>query len=95
MIAVIGAGIAGLQAACQLQRLGAPFCVLEAGDAIGGLARTAAHQHWRYDYGVKALYSQDSAIMDYLPGYYFNLAATAPGPTAGAGRLAAARLAVQ
>ena len=47
--AVIGAGIAGLQAAGQLQRLGVPFCVLEAGAEIGGLARTGVHQHWRYN----------------------------------------------
>lgn len=66
MIAIIGAGIAGLQAACQLQQAGVEFCVLEAGPALGGLARTGQHQRWRYDYGVKALYSQNSAVMDYL-----------------------------
>src|SRR6185369_9290645 len=66
MIAIIGSGIAGLQAACQLQQAGVAFCVLEAGQALGGLARTGAYQHWRFDYGVKALYSQNSAVMDYL-----------------------------
>ena len=66
MIAIIGAGIAGIQAACQLQQAGVEFCVLEAGPAPGGLARTGQHQHWKYDYGVKALYSRDSAVMDYL-----------------------------
>ena len=66
MIAVIGAGISGIQAAGQLQRLGADFCVLEASDRPGGLARTAAYERWRYDFGVKALYSQNSAVMSYL-----------------------------
>jgi protoporphyrinogen oxidase len=66
MIAIIGAGIAGLQAACQLQQRGLEFCVLEAGHELGGLARTGTHKHWKYDYGVKALYSQDSSVMSYL-----------------------------
>ena len=66
MIAIIGAGIAGIQAACQLRQAGVAFCVLEAGPALGGLARTGLHQQWKYDYGVKALYSRDSAVMDYL-----------------------------
>ncbi len=66
MIAILGAGIAGLQAACLLQQAGVEFCVLEAGQAVGGLARTGEYRHWKYDYGVKALYSQNSAVMDYL-----------------------------
>ena len=40
MIAIFGAGISGLQAAGQLQQAGVEFCVLEAGPAVGGLART-------------------------------------------------------
>jgi len=39
-IAVLGAGFAGLVAAVELERSGAQVVVLEAGDTVGGLART-------------------------------------------------------
>jgi protoporphyrinogen oxidase len=41
VIAVVGAGIAGLALGLELDRLGAEFVVLEATDRPGGLIRSA------------------------------------------------------
>src|SRR5581483_9308924 len=65
-IAILGAGISGLQAGNKLRELGVDLQILEAERNIGGLAQTAAHRHWRYDFGVKALYSKNAQVMDYL-----------------------------
>jgi hypothetical protein len=46
--------------------MGVEFCLLEAGGLVGGLARTAVHKRWRYDFGVKALCSQQSSVMSHL-----------------------------
>jgi protoporphyrinogen oxidase len=64
-IAVLGAGIAGVQAACELAKHQADFVVIEAQDRVGGLAQTKQHRQWSYDSGVKALYSKHAAVMDY------------------------------
>jgi protoporphyrinogen oxidase len=52
-VAVIGAGPAGLTAAHELQRRGSNFTpiVLEAGDLVGGIARTESHRGFRFDIG--------------------------------------------
>lgn len=65
-IAILGAGISGLQAANMLRQRGLDFKLLESEPTIGGLARTAGYRHWRYDFGVKALYSKNAQVMDYL-----------------------------
>ena len=50
---VLGAGPAGLTAAYEAQKLGAPLrpVVLEAGAIVGGIARTESHQGFRFDIG--------------------------------------------
>ena len=50
---IIGAGPAGLTAAYELDRLGAPHkaIVLEASDKIGGIARTESYKGFRFDIG--------------------------------------------
>ena len=48
---VIGAGPAGLTAAYELGKAGAPVTVLEASDAIGGISRTVERDGWRFDIG--------------------------------------------
>jgi protoporphyrinogen oxidase len=65
-VAVLGAGISGLQAGLGLLTRGVDFTILESAGTIGGLARTTEYKQWRYDFGVKALYSRNAAIMDYV-----------------------------
>ena len=48
---VIGAGPAGLTAAYELEKAGAPVTVLEASDAVGGISRTVERDGWRFDIG--------------------------------------------
>ncbi|HRU04825.1 MAG TPA: FAD-dependent oxidoreductase [Candidatus Brocadiia bacterium] len=66
MIAILGGGLAGIQAGLALQKAGVPFRVLEREDAIGGLLRPGRRLGWTYDLGVKALYSVNQKVMDYL-----------------------------
>jgi protoporphyrinogen oxidase len=66
VVAILGAGLAGLTAGLELSKRNVKFLVLESAERIGGLCQTGAYQHWRYDYGVKAIYSQNAAVMNYI-----------------------------
>jgi protoporphyrinogen oxidase len=57
-IIIIGAGPAGLSAAYELRRLGAPALILEAGAEMGGLARTVSHRGYRFDIGGHRFFSK-------------------------------------
>jgi protoporphyrinogen oxidase len=48
---VIGAGPAGLTAAYQLTKQGAPVEVFEAAGVVGGISQTAERDGWRFDIG--------------------------------------------
>ncbi len=48
---VIGAGPAGLTAAYQLVKRGAPVAVFESDDIVGGISRTVERDGWRFDIG--------------------------------------------
>ena len=52
-VAIVGGGPAGLTAAYELQKIDADFVptVLEAGDIVGGIARTEAYKGFRFDIG--------------------------------------------
>jgi protoporphyrinogen oxidase len=50
-VAIIGAGPAGLTAAYQLGKHGAPATVYEASDVVGGISRTEVRDGWRFDIG--------------------------------------------
>ncbi|UFU02301.1 FAD-dependent oxidoreductase [Ruania suaedae] len=54
-VIVVGAGLAGLQAARSLQREGLAVTVLEAGDAVGGRVRTDVIDGFRCDHGFQLL----------------------------------------
>ncbi|WP_347756594.1 NAD(P)/FAD-dependent oxidoreductase [Agrococcus sp. ProA11] len=54
-VIVIGAGLAGLQAARSLQRAGLTVVVLEAADAVGGRVRTDLVDGFRVDRGFQLL----------------------------------------
>ncbi len=48
---VIGAGPAGLTAAYELTKRGAPVTVVEGDAMVGGISRTAVREGWRFDIG--------------------------------------------
>lgn len=52
---VVGAGLAGLSAACHLRGAGLDVTVLERGDAVGGLAATATDAGFTFDLGPTVL----------------------------------------
>lgn len=63
---IIGAGPAGLTAAHELLRRGGPRpCILEASQAIGGLARTETFRGNRIDIGGHRFFSKSSQVMDW------------------------------
>ncbi|MCL4841585.1 MAG: NAD(P)/FAD-dependent oxidoreductase [Bryobacteraceae bacterium] len=57
MIAVLGAGPAGLTAAYELTRHGQPCVVLEQGSQVGGLSRTVEHNGYLFDIGGHRFYT--------------------------------------
>src|SRR5438105_15111752 len=50
-VVIIGAGPAGLTAAAELSEHGVAAVVVEADDAVGGLARTANYKGYLFDIG--------------------------------------------
>src|SRR5215471_17524312 len=48
---VIGAGPAGLTAACRLASAEVPVTVFEADEVVGGISRTVERDGWRFDIG--------------------------------------------
>ena len=61
-IAVIGAGPAGMTAALQLSRRGAEVSVFEAGQRVGGLARSLDLWGQRVDLGPHRFFSTDARV---------------------------------
>jgi protoporphyrinogen oxidase len=61
-VAVIGAGAAGITAAYQLAKGGAQVEVFEAGDAVGGLARTIERWGQKVDLGPHRFFSNDLRV---------------------------------
>ena len=62
LTAVIGAGPAGLTAAYVLAARGEPAVVFEAGDTVGGIARTVIWDGYRFDLGGHRFYTKVEAI---------------------------------
>lgn len=60
--AVVGAGPAGLAAAYVLAARGVPGIVFEAGDTVGGIARTVVWEGYRFDLGGHRFYTKVDAI---------------------------------
>jgi len=60
-VLIIGGGIAGLACAASLAREGQTVTVLEAGAAVGGLARTGVREGFAFNRGAHALYGGGAA----------------------------------
>lgn len=54
-VAVVGAGVAGLAAACRLQRTGVRVVVYESGDRVGGAVRTERRDGFLAELGPNSL----------------------------------------
>jgi UDP-galactopyranose mutase len=63
-VVIIGAGPAGLTAAWQLAKGGHPSTVLEADSVVGGIARTAERDGWRFDIGGHRFFTKVKAVED-------------------------------
>ncbi len=61
-VAVFGAGPAGLAAAYKLVQRGLPVVVFEAGDAVGGLARTETRDGYRFDLGGHRFFTKSAEV---------------------------------
>ncbi|HEY6731357.1 MAG TPA: NAD(P)/FAD-dependent oxidoreductase [Solirubrobacterales bacterium] len=61
-IAVLGAGPAGLTAAYKLVQRGLPVIVLEAGEEVGGLARTETRDGYRFDLGGHRFFTKSVEV---------------------------------
>ncbi len=62
-VLVIGAGIAGLTAAYQLQKAGHEVIVLEARDSVGGRMTTVDWEGFKVDVGAKFVTSSDKTLL--------------------------------
>ncbi len=61
-VAVIGAGPAGMTAAYVLAKAGVSVTVFEAGESVGGLAKTITLWNQRVDFGPHRFFSKDSRV---------------------------------
>jgi oxygen-dependent protoporphyrinogen oxidase len=62
-VAVVGAGAAGISAAFWLNRAGAEVTVFEAGDRVGGRARTVERDGFRFDVGAAVMPSTYAEVL--------------------------------
>jgi protoporphyrinogen oxidase len=69
---VVGGGPAGLTAALQLTRFGAPVTVLERSDSVGGIARTESYKGFHFDMGGHRFFTKRADVQrlweELLPG---------------------------
>src|SRR5258708_34265434 len=63
-VVVIGAGPAGLTAAYQLSKRGAPSTILEADTVVGGISRTVERDGWRFDIGGHRFFTKVQPVED-------------------------------
>jgi protoporphyrinogen oxidase len=63
-VAVLGAGPAGLTAAYRLVQRRVPVVVFEAGDEVGGLARTVVRDGYRFDLGGHRFFTKSEEVQE-------------------------------
>lgn len=67
-VVIVGAGLAGLCCAIELERRGLPWLLVEAGDAVGGRVRTDTVEGFTLDRGFQVLltaYPEARRLLDY------------------------------
>ncbi len=62
---IIGGGPAGLTAAYELIKVGAPCVVLEKHSDVGGISRTVSHKGYHFDIGGHRFYTKVAAVNDF------------------------------
>jgi len=65
-IAILGAGLTGLELGRRLKIAGKEFVILEKEAEAGGICRTNKKGLYRWDFGVHAIYSRNPQMMDYF-----------------------------
>ena len=65
-IAILGAGLAGVELGRKLKELKQDFIVLEKESQIGGICRTNKTGEYCWDFAVHAIYSRNKEAMDYF-----------------------------
>ena len=68
-IAILGAGLAGLELGRRLKEAGKNFIIFEKESQLGGLCRTNKTGAYYWDFAVHAMYSRNKEITD----YYYSL----------------------
>ena len=79
MVIIVGAGIAGLSCARQLQKAEIPFQIIEASDRIGGRVKTDQIDGFLLDHGFQVLQDAYPEARQQLDYEALNLRAYAPG----------------
>lgn len=65
---ILGAGLAGLSAACTLARQGVPVRVFESDDQVGGMAVTVQRDGYRFDLGPHRFHTHNEAVLRLVQG---------------------------
>ncbi len=65
-IAILGAGLAGVELGRKLNKLREDFFILEKESQIGGICRTNKTGEYYWDFAVHAIYSRNKEVMDYF-----------------------------
>ena len=80
-IIIIGAGVAGLVAAIELEKRGYAPTILEATDRVGGRVKTDYEDGYQFDHGFQVLLTAYPELPKYLDLKALNLKYFKPGAT--------------
>jgi protoporphyrinogen oxidase len=80
-IVIVGAGVAGLVAAIELEKLGYAPTILEATDRVGGRVKTDYWNGYQFDHGFQVLLTAYPELKKYLDLNALNLKYFKPGAT--------------